>query len=65
MAVGKDQRDLQGRPGGGRASPSLLLDCGLSPGELVNHVFGYKSGRVADKFDGRAAETDEATATPI
>lgn len=28
-----------------------------APGEIID-LFGYKSGRVTDKFAGRAAETD-------
>lgn len=55
VAVNQGPRDLQGHSGGGELL-RYPVGCGRA-GEIID-LFGYKSGRVTDKFAGRAAETD-------
>ena len=55
VAVNKDHETCKAVQAAGSFSVTLL-DAD-APGELID-VFGYKSGRVMDKFEDRAAETD-------
>ena len=55
VAVNKDHETCKAIQAAGSFSVTLLgAD---APGEIID-LFGYKSGRVTDKFAGRAAETD-------
>ena len=54
-AVNTDHETCKAGPAAGSFSVTRL-DAD-APGELID-VFGYKSGRVRDKFEDRAAETD-------
>ncbi len=57
MTVNKDNETCKAVSAAGSFAVTMLAaDC---PKELVNQ-FGYKSGRVADKFEGQEAFTDEA-----
>ncbi len=55
VAVNKDHETCKAVQAAGSFSVTLL-DAD-APGEMID-LFGYKSGRVTDKFAGRAAETD-------
>ena len=55
VAVNKDHETCRAVQSAGSFSVTLLASD--APGELID-TFGYKSGRVVDKFSGREAETD-------
>lgn len=57
VAVNKDHETCKAVQAAGSFCVTLLA--ADAPAELIN-VFGYKSGRVADKFGGRAVESDGA-----
>ena len=57
VTINKDNETCKAVAAAGSFAVTMLAaDC---PKELVNQ-FGYKSGRVADKFDGHEVFTDEA-----
>ena len=57
MAVNKDHETCKAVQAAGSFCVTLLAED--APEELVN-AFGYKSGRVVDKFEGRDVQTDGA-----
>ena len=57
VAVNKDHETCKAVQAAGSFCVTLLAED--APEELVN-AFGYKSGRVVDKFEGRDVQTDGA-----
>ena len=55
VAVNRDHETCKAIQAAGSFSVTLLAE--NAPGALID-LFGYKSGRVVDKFEGQAAETD-------